>query len=35
MAIKIGARPLTIEDVVRVARHGEPIELAAEAVART
>ena len=34
MAIKIGARPLTIEDVVRVARHGEPIELAAEAVAR-
>jgi histidine ammonia-lyase len=34
MVIKIGDRPLTIEDVVHVARHGEPVELSAEAVAR-
>ncbi|MDD5657224.1 MAG: aromatic amino acid ammonia-lyase [Elusimicrobia bacterium] len=34
MAIKIGGSPLTIEDVVRVARHGEPVELSAEAVER-
>ncbi|MCX5794395.1 MAG: aromatic amino acid ammonia-lyase [Elusimicrobia bacterium] len=34
MAIKIGSRSLTIEDVVRVARHGEPVELSAEAVER-
>ncbi|PIU19643.1 MAG: phenylalanine ammonia-lyase [Elusimicrobia bacterium CG08_land_8_20_14_0_20_59_10] len=34
MAIKVGAGALTIEDVVKVARHCEKVELAAEAVAR-
>ena len=34
MAIKIGGDSLTIEDVVRVARHGEKVELTPEAVAR-
>ena len=34
MAIKVGAGPLTIEDVVKVARHGEKVELAPEAVER-
>ena len=32
--VKIGSGPLTIEDVVKVARHGEKVELAEEAVAR-
>jgi len=33
--MRLGAgQPLTIEDVVRVARHGEPVELAPEAVER-
>jgi histidine ammonia-lyase len=33
--MRIGAgQRLTIEDVVRVARHGEPVELAPEALAR-
>ncbi len=32
--VRIGAEPLTIEDVVKVARGGEPIELAPEALAR-
>jgi histidine ammonia-lyase len=33
--VRVGAgQPLTIEDVVRVARHGEPVELAPEAVER-
>jgi len=33
--VRIGTgKPLTIEDVVRVARHGEPVELAPEAVER-
>ncbi|MBI5240498.1 MAG: aromatic amino acid lyase [Elusimicrobia bacterium] len=34
MPITIDGRSLTIEDVVRVARHGEPVELAPEAVER-
>ncbi len=34
MAVKVGAGPLTIEDVVKVARYGEKVELAEEAVAR-
>jgi histidine ammonia-lyase len=34
MAIKVGAGSLTIEDVVKVARHGEKIELAEEALSR-
>jgi histidine ammonia-lyase len=34
MPIKIDGRSLTIEDVVRVARHNEPVELAPEAVER-
>ena len=32
MAVKVGAGALTIEDVVRVARQGEKIELSSEAV---
>jgi histidine ammonia-lyase len=34
MAILVDGNSLTIEDVVRVARHHEPIELAGDAVAR-
>ena len=34
MSIRIDGRSLKIEDVVRVARHQEPIELAPEAVER-
>lgn len=32
--VRIGARPLTLEDVVNVARHGYKVELAQEAVER-
>lgn len=34
MAVKVGSGPLTIEDVVKVARFGEKVELAGEAVER-
>ncbi len=34
MAIRIDGENLTIESVVRVARHGEPVELAPEAIER-
>jgi len=34
MAIKVGGRSLTIEDVVRVARQGEKVELSTEALER-
>jgi histidine ammonia-lyase len=34
MAVIVGDRPLTIEDVVAVARHGEPAELSAGALER-
>jgi histidine ammonia-lyase len=34
MALRIGDQRLTIEDVVRVARHGEPVELTAAALER-
>ncbi|HAH06726.1 MAG TPA: phenylalanine ammonia-lyase, partial [Elusimicrobia bacterium] len=34
MAIKVGAGALTIENVVDVARHGEKVELAPDAVER-
>ena len=34
MSIKVGAGPLTIDDVAKVARHGEKVKLADEAVQR-
>jgi len=34
MTVRIGGTSLTIEDVVKVARHGEKVELAPEALAR-
>lgn len=34
MTVRIGDQQLTIEDVVRVARHGEPVELSAAAEER-
>jgi histidine ammonia-lyase len=34
MAVLLGATPLTIADIVAVARRGEPVELSADAVER-